>query len=190
MGRWEADAHGRLRQAALDLFTERGFEQTTVADIAERAGVTERTFFRYFTDKREVLFGGSSALQDAVVQAIGAADASLSPIDVVGEAMASAGSLLEGGRDFSRRRDAAISANPSLMERELLKLSTLAAAAAEALRARGVPDLAASLAAESGVTVFRVGFGRWIADDSADTLARCIREALTELKALTGPAAR
>lgn len=186
MARWEADAQGRLRRAALELFTERGYEQTTVADIAERAGVTERTFFRHFADKREVLFDRSNALQNAVVASITAADPPRSPLGAVVEALASAaGELLEGGRDASRLRAAAIAATPSLLERELLKLSTLAAAAAAALHATGVPDQTARLAAETGVSVFRVGFERWIADDSADTLARGIRAAFAELQALT-----
>ncbi|WP_448808812.1 TetR family transcriptional regulator [Agromyces bauzanensis] len=185
MGRWEADAQGRLRQAALELFTERGYEQTTVAEIAERAGVTERTFFRYFADKREVLFDRSNALQNAVVSSIEAADPPQSPLEAVVEALASAGELLEGGRDSSRLRTAAIAATPSLQERELLKLFTLAAAAAEALHAKGVPDPTARLAAESGVSIFRVGFERWIADDADETLARSIRAVFAELKALT-----
>lgn len=185
MGRWEPDARGRLTQAALELYTERGFEPTTVVDIAQRAGVTERTFFRYFADKREVLFGGSGALQDKVVGAIASAPASMPPIDVMGMAMQSAASLLEERRDFARQRAAAITANPSLRERELLKLATLAAAAADALRRRGVPDPAASLAAETGVTIFKLGFEKWIADASSGDLARCIRDALDQLKKLT-----
>jgi len=185
MGRWEADAQGRLRQAALELFTQRGFEQTTVADIAERAGVTERTFFRYFADKREVLFDGSSALQKAVVEAIAASGTSRPPLATVVAAVASAGPIFEERREFSRLRAAAIAADTSLMERELLKLATLATAAAEALRATGVPEPAASLAAQSGITVFRVGFERWIADDSGGSLAQHLHDALAELKALS-----
>ena len=183
VGRWEPDARGRLAQAALELFTDQGFEQTTVADIAQRAGVTERTFFRYFADKREVLFDGGDVLQASLVEAIAAAPTA-APIDVVGAAFQQAASLLEARRDFARQRVAAIAANPGLQERELLKLATLGAAAADALRRRGVPDPAAGLAAESGVTVFRIGFERWIGDPSCEDLAGAIAEALDQLKAV------
>src|ERR1700712_269560 len=106
MGRWLPDAHGRLARAALELYSERGFEQTTALDIAERAGVTERTFFRYFADKREVLFDGSSELQALVLDAIAAAPSDKKPIETVRRAMESAAALLEGNRDYSRRRAA------------------------------------------------------------------------------------
>ncbi|MCW2903613.1 MAG: TetR family transcriptional regulator [Streptosporangiaceae bacterium] len=185
MGRWEPDARGRLTRAALELFAERGFDRTTVADIAERAGVTERTFFRYFADKREVLFDGAHALQGVVVDAITSAPAAEAAIDAVAAAFTAAASLLEERRDFARQRAAAIAANPSLQERELLKLAALGAAAADALRRRGVRDPVAGLAAETGVTVFRIGFERWIGDASSGDLAQCIGEALKDLKALT-----
>jgi AcrR family transcriptional regulator len=181
MARWEPDAKGRLMLAALDLFTERGYEQTTVADIAQRAGVTERTFFRHFADKREVLFDGAGALQETVVAAIAAAPGG-TPLEVVGKAMERAAAQLEPRRDFARRRAAAIAATPSLLERELLKLAALAAAAGEALRGRGVPEPAASLAAEAGVAVFRVAFERWIGDQP--DFPAGIRGTFGELRAL------
>jgi AcrR family transcriptional regulator len=186
VGRWEPDAQGRLARAALELYAERGFDQTTVADIAERAGVTERTFFRYFTDKREALFDGAGALQDGVVDGIASAPAATAPLQVVVEAVIAATSVLEERRNFARQRAAVVAATPALLERELLKLASLGAAAAEALRRRGVADPAAGLAAETGVSVFRVGFESWIRDASAGaTLARCIRAALDQLRALT-----
>ena len=186
MGRWEPDAEGRLVQAALELYAESGFDRTTVADIAARAGVTERTFFRYFADKREVLFDRTNALQDGVVAAIAAAPPSASALDAVGSALETAApALLEPRRDFARQRSAVIAAHPGLQERELLKLASLAAAVAEALRRRGVPEPAASLAAESGVAVFRVGFERWVADTSNGSLDQCVRAAVDELKTLT-----
>lgn len=175
-------------RAAVELYEERGFERTTALQIAERAGVTERTFFRHFADKREVLFDGSNALQDAVVGAVAAAPSSMAPVEAVGSAMQSAASLLEDRRDDARRRAAVIAVNPSLQERELLKLATLAGAAAEALRRRGVADPAAAMAAEIGVTVFKIGFERWIGDESPGDLARCIRAALDQLKELTAGA--
>ncbi|MFC4047225.1 TetR/AcrR family transcriptional regulator [Dactylosporangium siamense] len=181
MGRWEPDAKGRLMVAALELYTERGYEQTTVADIAQRAGVTERTFFRHFADKREVLFDGAGTLQETVVTAI-ATSAAQTAIEMVGTAMERAAEMMQERRDFARQRAAAIAANPSLQERELLKLAVLGAAAASALRDRGVPEPAATLAAEVGVTVFKVAFERWI-DDQPDFPA-CIRATLEGLRAL------
>ncbi|WP_368499016.1 TetR/AcrR family transcriptional regulator [Herbiconiux sp. A18JL235] len=185
MGRWEPDAGGRLARAALELFAERGFDDTTVLDIAQRAGVTERTYFRHFADKREVLFQGSTLLQDAVVAAITAAPADAAPIEVVGAGMQAAGEVLDDRRDYAQLRYAAIVAHPSLQERELLKMATLAAAVAAALRERGVPEPAAALLGETGVTVFKLGFERWIADPSAPGLPECIARALAELRSLT-----
>jgi AcrR family transcriptional regulator len=184
MGRWKPDARGRLIGSALQLYAERGFEQTTALDIAERAGVTERTFFRHFADKREVLFDGSSDLQAMVVDAVRAAPPSVTPIKVVGAAMVSAAALLQDYRESSQHRARVIAANPSLLERELLKLSTLADAVCQALVERGVPELPARLAAETGVTVFKVGYERWVGDDAAPELAQCITQALDQLEAL------
>src|SRR5580658_3651572 len=127
MGRWEPDARGRLGRAALDLYGERGFDQTTVAEIAARAGLTERTFFRHFSDKREVLFSGAGALQQLLVEAVAAAPAPAAPIEAVAAGLAAAGAALEQRREFARRRQAVINANAELRERELIKLATLAA---------------------------------------------------------------
>jgi len=172
MARWKPDSYGRLEQAALDLYGERGFEKTTVAEIAERAGVTERTFFRYFADKREVLFGGSSLLQEAMVTAVLGAPESAAPIDAVATALASAGALLEARRDRARQRHAVIAASTELQERELIKLATLASAIADALRTRGVKDPAATLTAEAGIAVFRVAFERWVTGNKKRGIAR------------------
>jgi AcrR family transcriptional regulator len=182
MGRWEPDARGRLARCALELYSERGFEQTTVEDIAERAGVTERTFFRHFADKREVLFDGSAELQQRLVDAIASAPADLPPIEVVGRAFAEAGAMLEQRREHAQRRSAVIAANPALQERELLKLASLAAAATAALRERGVPDLAAALAGEMGVAAFKVGFDAWITDRATTDLPATIRAALDQIR--------
>jgi AcrR family transcriptional regulator len=187
MTRWEPNASGRLQQAALELYSERGYDQTTVTEIAKRAGLTERTFFRYFADKREVLFYGASMLQDRLVQGIDDAPAALSPIDAVGAALAAAAEPFGEIRDFSLRRQAVVAANPELQERELIKLAALAAALADALRRRGVADPAASLAAEAGIAVFKVAFQRWVdeTDDSdQEALARLIKQSLAELKAV------
>ncbi len=185
MGRWEPNARGRLEQAAMELYLERGFEQTTVAEIARRAGLTERTFFRHYADKREVLFWGASALQDLIVTTVASAPGSAAPIDAVALAIEAAGALIQEGGDRPRKRQDVIAANTELQERELIKMATLAAAIAGALRERGVQDPAASLAAEAGVAVFRIAFERWIADPSLGELPKVIRESFDELKAVT-----
>jgi AcrR family transcriptional regulator len=184
MSRWQPNARGRLEQAALELYTERGFDQTTVAEIAERAGLTERTFFRYFADKREVLFWGQSALMELVTKHIAAAADSASPIDAVGAALRATGEMFEGRREHARRRQAVIAANPGLQERELIKLASLAASIAEGLGRRGVSEAAAKLTAETSVAVFKVAFERWLSAGKGANLARVIGDSLDELKAL------
>jgi AcrR family transcriptional regulator len=155
--------------------------------VAGREGLTERTFFRYFADKREVLFYGSGRLQDGLVRGIEDAPAGLSPIDAVGAALEAITGIFEERGDLARRRQAVVAATPELQERELIKLASLSAALASALRRRGVTDPGASLAAEAGVAVFRVAFQRWAgqAADGGPTLAQLIRESLAELKAVT-----
>jgi AcrR family transcriptional regulator len=185
MGRWEPNARGRLEQAALELYVERGFEQTTVAEIAERAGLTERTFFRYFTDKREVLFAGGANLQEFLVSAVASAPDSAAPIEAVAAALEGAGALLQERRDYARRRQAVIAANAGLQERELIKLASLASALATALRERGVTGPAASLAAEAGIAVFRIAFERWVGGTGRPDLPQLIRESFDDLKAVT-----
>src|SRR6478672_8814183 len=138
MGRWEPDARGRLTLAALELFTARGYEHTTVAEIAERAGLTERTFFRHFADKREVLFWGQDALIELVTKRIADAPDAASPIDMVRGGLQAVGEMLADRHEHARRRQAVITANPRLQERELIKLASLAAAMAEGLQRRGV----------------------------------------------------
>jgi AcrR family transcriptional regulator len=186
VGRWTPDAQLRLRAAALELYRERGFEQTTVADIAERAGLTERTFFRHFSDKREVLFAGSADLQDAVVAAIAAAPAGSSPLAAAGEGVLAASRLIAhvNADDFSRLRSAVIAATPSLQERELLKLASLAAASATILRERGVREPGASIAADAAVSAFRIGFERWVAEPDGGTLEQRVADALEAVRAL------
>jgi AcrR family transcriptional regulator len=185
MSRWEPNARGRLEQAALELFVEHGFEQTTVAGIAQRAGLTERTFFRYFSDKREVLFAGAATLQDFLVRAVAQAPDSATPLGAIAGALEAAAPLFAERGDYPRRRQAVIAANTELQERELIKLAALAAAMAGALRERGIPPPAASLAAEAGIAVFRIAFERWTTEDCHPDLAKLIRESLDELKAVT-----
>lgn len=191
MGRWAPNARGRLEQAALELYGERGFESTTVAEIAERAGLTERTFFRHFADKREVLFWGAKTLQEFLVSRVDEAPASLSPIEAIIFALDKAASeIFDERRDFARRRQSIIAANPELQERELIKLAALASALADALRRRGVGDPAASLAAEAGIAVFKVAFEAWAHDAvpartgaGKRSLSQAIRASVDELRA-------
>ena len=184
MSRWKPNARDRLEQAALDLYRERGFEQTTVAEIAERAGLTERTFFRYFADKREVLFGGQTMLQEIYVSAIANAPASAAPIDAVAAALEVVAPLFRERYELARQRQSVIAANPELQERELLKRASLASAMADALRRRGVTDPAASLAAEIGVISFYTAFARWVSEPDEQDLSQLIRESLDQLKVI------
>ncbi|MEO5900170.1 MAG: TetR family transcriptional regulator [Ilumatobacteraceae bacterium] len=184
MVRWEPDGRGRLEQAALALFGERGFENTTVAEIAVRAGLTERTFFRYFADKREVLFWGAGALQELLVTAVADAPDSTAPLDAVAAALDAAGAMLQERRAGARQRQTVIAANAELRERELIKLTSLATALAGALRERGVSGTAATLAAEAGIAVFRVAVERWAVESNQADLRQVIRESLAELRAV------
>lgn len=185
MVRWEPGAPERLRAAALELFAAIGYEQATVAQIAQHAGVTERTFYRYFPDKREVLFAGSADLQRRMVDAVAAAPATADPARLVAVALAAlAGMFTADGREFARRRQALLDAEPALRERELLKLATLTDALAAALGDHGVEPVKAAVAAQAATGVFQVGFAHWIADGEERALADLQREALTALRAV------
>jgi AcrR family transcriptional regulator len=181
--RWEPDARGRLERAAMELYSEQGFDKTTVEEIAGRAGLTERTFFRHFADKREVLFGGSGALQEFLVTHVLDAQGSLAPIDAIAVALMQAGTaIFDERREFARTRQAIVTASVELRERELIKLATLSSALADALRLRGVVDPSASLAAEAGIAVFRVAFEAWVDDATGQPLARFVQETVDALK--------
>lgn len=190
MTRWEPGARGRLERAAMELYGEQGFEQTTVAEIAKRAGLTERTFFRHFADKREVLFAGARDLRELLVGAVADAPASLAPLDAVAAGLEAAGgrAFHQGRREGARQRQAIIAAHAELQERELIKLAALSAALADALRGRGVGEPDASLAAEAGIAVFRVAFDRWIADANQQGFPQLVRASLDRLKAVIGGA--
>lgn len=185
MGRWEPDAQGRMMRAAIELFAERGFDKTTAGDIAERAGVTERTFFRHFADKREVLFAGSDVMERTAYDAITAAPADLTPLDAALTGMVAAGGLLADRHDHAVRRARIVAANPSLHERELLKLAALTEATVSALRGRGVTEPTAGLAAHSAVTVFHVAFARWVSTDEPPGFDDCVADAAAALRELT-----
>lgn len=185
VGRWQPDSRGRLQEAALTLFTERGFDQTTAAEIAARAGLTERTFFRHFADKREVLFGGSDLLKDRIVSGVEGAPTSDGPLDAVVRGLDAAASMLgDFRRDLSRQRQAVIADNPELRERELAKLADSAAAVADALRERGVGEPQAVIAAETGMTLLRVALQRWAGGQDDRDLATIVQEAVTGLRAV------
>jgi AcrR family transcriptional regulator len=183
MGRWEPNARGRLERAALELYAERVFEQTTVAEIAGRAGLTERTFFRHFADKREVLFAGSAGLRDDIVNAVALAPASATPMEAIAAGLdAAAGVFPMERREHARRRAAVIAANAELRERELTKMASYSAAFVEALRKRGIGEPAASLAAEIGVAVFKIAFARWLDESNDRGYMDLVRESFAELK--------
>jgi AcrR family transcriptional regulator len=184
MGRWQPDARERLRAAALALYGERGYEETTVAEIAERAGLTKRTFFRYFTDKREVLFWGSELLEQQMVAAIEAAPAGASPLGLIGGALDAAAARFEEVREHVGLRHRIIASSPELQERELIKAASLSAAMARALRARGLGDTAATLAALTGTTVMHVAFEQWVHDPEGQPFAQIARDALAQLREL------
>jgi AcrR family transcriptional regulator len=190
MARWKPHARERLEKAAMELYRERGFDETAVADIAARAGVTERTFFRHFTDKREVLFGGSLALLDFLAGRIADTPDSMGPLDSVAAALEATSPLFAERRPFAKARQAVIAANAALQERELIKLASLASAIAGALRKRGVPGPATTLAAETGIAIFKLAFERWVNDDRKRDLAYHVREALGELKAVAAGGGR
>ncbi|AEV82890.1 TetR family transcriptional regulator [Actinoplanes sp. SE50] len=185
MVRWEPGAGGRLREAALELYVERGYEQTTVAEIAQRAGVTARTFFRHFADKREVLFAGSQELQDGLAQAVRAAPPATGALGAVEAALEVAAEWLGRDHPHSRQRQSVVEANPELRERELIKMARIGAALAEGLRRRGVPDPEATLAAEVGIVTLRVAFGQWVSRPEPSDLGALMRETLSALRAVT-----
>jgi AcrR family transcriptional regulator len=184
MGRWAPDAKGRLARTALDLYAEQGYEHTTVEQIAKAAGLTERTFFRHFADKREVLFWGSSILQQVLVDTVRDAPPSLTPMETVEAAVSALGPIFDDPA-FSKKRQAIVDSNPELQERELIKRAAFSAAVAAALRERGVKEPAASLTADSGMAVFRVAFERWTTMSRPPKLERIIRDTFAELKGVT-----
>jgi AcrR family transcriptional regulator len=189
VGRWEPDSKGRLQEAALALFAERGFDQTTTAEIAARAGVTERTFYRHFADKREVLFGGSALLRDRILGGVAEAPAEAGPLEAVARGLDAAAQMLgEFRRDLSRLRYSVISANPELRERELAKLDDYATAVDAALRARGVAEPQARLAADAGMTILRVSIEQWITGEDEGDLRTVMRESVSALQAMAAGA--
>ncbi|RSD10623.1 TetR family transcriptional regulator [Amycolatopsis eburnea] len=184
MPRSGEEARRRLQQAALELYRERGFDQTTTAEIAARAGVTERTFFRHFPDKREVLFDGEATLRADLTASVADAPDGLPPLEVLIRAFRKAGRIIEGNRPFAEPRLAVIAATPALRERDQAKAAAMGDALAAALRARGVTDRLAELAAHVGWITFHHAAGAWI-EESSRSLDEHLDEAFADLRALS-----
>ncbi|HTS97874.1 MAG TPA: helix-turn-helix domain-containing protein [Streptosporangiaceae bacterium] len=184
MARWEPNARERLERAALALFAEHGYDATTVAEIADRAGLTKSTFFRHFTDKREVLFGGRDLLAELFSAAIRTAPPSATAGDCLAAALqAAAVAFTPERRDLAPQRQAVIAANSELQERELLKRARLGSVMADALCARGADDTTARLAAQIGVLAFSTAYARWAAPGNRQPFSDIAREALRDLQA-------
>lgn len=184
MARWRPNATERLVLAALDLFEERGYENTTVIEIAERAGLTKSTFFRHFQDKREVLFGGET-MSGLLVEGIGAAPVEATPLEAVANALDAVGreAFTPARRAFSLRRRAVIAANPELQEREALKGLGLTASMTDALKRRGVPGLTSCVAADLGALTLKIAYERWSDTTNGNEFSDVVRRTLSELQA-------
>ncbi|MFF3073396.1 TetR/AcrR family transcriptional regulator [Kitasatospora sp. NPDC057904] len=184
MARWEPNARERLVRAAVELFAEQGYEATTINEIAERAGgLTKTTFFRHFTDKREVLFAGQEIHNRITAEAIAEAPESATPLEMVGLALDGlASSFTEDRRDIGRRLRAVIANSAELQERSASKRAALSEATAQALRTRGVSELVADLAAELGTRAFYGAFDRWTSSADQRTLVAYAREVFGELR--------
>ena len=184
MARWEPNARERLERAALALFAEHGYDATTVAQIADRAGLTKSTFFRHFADKREVLFGGQDFLSGIFSEAIRTAPPSAAIAGCLAAALEAAAAAFTPDRhDLAPRRRAVIAAHSELQERELLKRARLAAVMADALRVRGADETTARLAAEIGVLAFSTAYARWAAPQNRQPFTEIARAALGDLQA-------
>lgn len=164
------------------LYLERGYADVTVAEIAAAAGLTRRTFFRYFADKREVLFAGASAFEARVVAAVRAAPDGAAPIDAVVAGLADGGAELARYGPYARSRRDLIASSPDLQERELIKTASLTAAVTAALTVRGLARAQAHLTAQAGVTVFTTAYDRWIDEDGAVELPALLRQTLDDLR--------
>ncbi|MEN0102035.1 MAG: helix-turn-helix domain-containing protein [Curtobacterium sp.] len=185
MARWQPGTRERLQATALRLFQEQGYDRTTVAEIAAATDVTERTFFRHFADKREVIFAGQDDFLAMFIDPIADAPADAPPFALIARSLDSAGHFFpEERRPFSRIRQTIIDSEPSLGERELAKLATLKVRLGEVLRDRGIGEPAATLAAETGVTVFHLSFQQWIAEEEVRPFADIARERLDALTSM------
>lgn len=183
MARWEPNARERLGRAALEIFDEQGYEATSVAQIADRAGLAKSSFFRHFADKREVLFAGQDVLTDLVSEGVRNARAAATPIECVAAALQSAAVVFTAqAHQIAPQRRALISAHSELQERELLKRARLAQAVEDALRARGTDETAARLAAQIGMIAFNIAYERWSVQNKPKPFGPIADAALTELR--------
>jgi AcrR family transcriptional regulator len=181
MGRWEPNAVERLQQAAGALFQERGYADVTVAEIADRAGLTKRTFFNHFADKREVLFAGAQGLQADTLQHLADTDDDLDPLDAAVAALTHGGlGLAHYGESALARREL-IASSLDLQERDLVKRASLASAIAAALRTRQVPHRIAAFAAQAAVAVFAAAYDDWAEDPTTD-FAALMQRSLADLR--------
>jgi AcrR family transcriptional regulator len=172
-------------EAAITLFDQQGYDETTVAEIAEHAGLTKRTFFRHFADKREVLFDGGGELERLWIDGLAAAPPDASALTAVVAGLEPVIAIFAERHQFARIRARIIATNPELQERELIKLQALAGAITAALQERGVAHHTAVLAAQMGVTVFHIAFARWVDQDDPAAFPRLMEESLDELRSLT-----
>ena len=186
MPRWDPRAKDRLRDAALELYLEHGYENVTVAQITERAGLTRRTFSRYFTDKRDVLFAGSERLPAALADAVLNADDALPPFGALLAALVEVGELLAGQVPHAAQRRAVIKASPELQERERTKFAAVTGALADALQQRGAAGSGARLLAQVGAAIFQTAFERWTDQPEQADFPACVRQAAAELAASLG----
>ncbi|WP_166907972.1 TetR family transcriptional regulator [Mycobacterium sp. DL440] len=189
MGRWQPGTRERLEEAALDLFLEQGFSETTVPQITARAGLTTRTFFRYFADKREVLFAQEELVPEQVARLMDEAPPSVGPMEFITENLAHAAAQIFESRslDYLLRRRAAVDAEPALHERELRKFSLLAQTLERGFLDRGIEDLTARLAAEIAVTTLRVAVTRWLDQHGDPDLPHTIDQTLAAIRHLANP---
>jgi len=183
MARWEPQAAERLRTAALELFLEHGYDSVTVAQITERAGLTRRTFSRYFSDKRDVLFAGSERLPPALADALLRADRSLPPFAALVRAITEVGEQLPGQAALAAQRRTIVQQSTELRERAGTKFAEATDALAEALRQRGTPAASAALLAEVGTALFRSAFERWTDEPGRASFGDHVRAAAAELAA-------
>jgi len=187
VARWEPGAAERLHRAALELFVEQGFAETTVPQITARAGLTTRTFFRHFADKREVLFAGETHVPEGVARVFAEASPGASPLDVVVEGLVTVvAPRFDGLHGYLRTRRGVVESDEGLRERELRKLTVLRDAARQGFLDRGLDDLAATLAAHVAVTLFDVSVSRWLDSDGRRPLAEVVAVAAQAFRTLGG----
>ncbi len=185
MPRWEPNAQERLQHAAMTLFLERGYAAVTVAEIADRAGLTKRTFFNHFPDKREVLFAGAQDFDAGIVKHLTEAPEDLAPIDAAIAALTYSSLALARYSDYARVRRDLIASSPELRERDLIKMTSLAAAIADALRQRHVPPRIATLTAQAAVAIFTTAYADWV-DHPAEDFGVLMQRSLAEFRQAVG----